>query len=101
MTYGLPTQRRRDPFAQFAEETIAEITGAASPGKYFVNVIKPLKHLPEWMPGVGFKQEAKEIRKRIDRLVDEPYEVRLSLYVSLKSITAGRNGTFIICEGCP
>lgn len=74
LTYGLPVQRQNDPLVSFAEQGFTEITGSAGPGKYLVNIIAPLKYIPEWMPGAGFKQEAKMIRKRLDRLMEEPYE---------------------------
>jgi hypothetical protein len=65
----------------FAYKTFEEIQGAGSPGKYLVNIISQLKHLPEWMPGGSFKKEAKGIAQRVDRLLNEPYEASVRAIV--------------------
>jgi len=39
MTYGLPVQRQRDPLILFAEKALGGSAAAASPGRFFVNII--------------------------------------------------------------
>ncbi|KAJ3562503.1 hypothetical protein NP233_g9530 [Leucocoprinus birnbaumii] len=73
MTYGTPVQRQRDPLVHFAEEVFNNLLGAGAPSKYMVNVIAPLKYIPEWFPGSGFKKEAKKIRSQLDHLMEEPF----------------------------
>ncbi|KAF5348522.1 hypothetical protein D9756_009684 [Leucocoprinus leucothites] len=77
MTYGLPVQRQNDPLVHFAAEEFIALAGAAAPGKYLVNVFAPLKYIPGWMPGAGFQRRAKEISKRLDRLLEEPYQATI------------------------
>jgi hypothetical protein len=81
ITYGLPVQRRHDPFIQLAEDALAGAGAAGAPGRFLVNIIPWLKHVPEWMPGAGFKQVAKEIKKKMDRLEEEPYQATLKMMV--------------------
>ncbi|KXN84180.1 O-methylsterigmatocystin oxidoreductase [Leucoagaricus sp. SymC.cos] len=79
LTYGLPVQRQHDPIVHLAEETFAQSTGTLAPGKYYVNIFPILQHVPEWMPGSGFKQEAKRIKKLLDRVMEEPYQAALKM----------------------
>ncbi|KAF5348581.1 hypothetical protein D9756_009675 [Leucocoprinus leucothites] len=72
MTYGLPVQRRNDPLIHFAEHALGGSAAAASPGRFWVNVIPWLKYVPDWMPGAGFKRLGKSIRKELVQLREEP-----------------------------
>ncbi|KXN85010.1 hypothetical protein AN958_11855 [Leucoagaricus sp. SymC.cos] len=62
------------PFSLFAEEGFTNLTGAAGLGKYLVNILAPLKSVPGWLPGAGFKQDAKKMRKQLEMLMEEPYQ---------------------------
>ncbi|KAJ3567141.1 hypothetical protein NP233_g6559 [Leucocoprinus birnbaumii] len=79
ITYGLPVQRRNDPLVNSSEEIFAVMSSAASPGKYFVNIVPFLQYIPDWMPGAGFKQVAKEIRKEVQKLTVEPFNASLQM----------------------
>ncbi|KXN85011.1 O-methylsterigmatocystin oxidoreductase [Leucoagaricus sp. SymC.cos] len=72
--YGLPVQRQRDPLVKFAEDAFIKMAAAGGPGKYLVNVFAPLKYVPEWMPGAGFKKEAKEMSKQFDQMMEDPFQ---------------------------
>jgi len=41
------------------------------------------------MPGSGFKQDAKEIRKQLDRLMEEPYHATVQMMVRQVSLKFG------------
>ncbi|KAF5360644.1 hypothetical protein D9756_005134 [Leucocoprinus leucothites] len=79
VTYGLPVQRKRDPFVHFSETTFAVSSATAAPGKFLVNIVPSLKHVPEWMPGAGFKQVAKEVRANLLKLIEEPFEASVKM----------------------
>lgn len=68
-----------------AEEYFATLMGAAAPGKYFVNILPVLKHIPDWMPGATFKQAAREIRQKTSNIIEFPYQEALKLMVRLTS----------------
>lgn len=84
MTYGLPVQRINDPLVEFAESVFAAITSAGAPGKYLVNLVPPLKYVPEWMPGAGFKKYARVVREQVYKLMEEPYQATLKNMVWLQ-----------------
>ncbi|KAJ3568360.1 hypothetical protein NP233_g5767 [Leucocoprinus birnbaumii] len=91
LTYGLPTQRQNDPLVRFAEQGWLVINHSGAPGRYLVNLLSPLKYVPEWMPGSRFKQEAKEMRKTLDRLMEDPYQATVKAMES----KAGRKTSFV------
>lgn len=91
MAYGLPVKSQHDPLVQFAEQAFTAMAGAAAPGKYLVNIISPLQHVPDWMPGAGFKDVAREIRRQLLTLLEEPYRATLKTmvghYVGIQSLS--------------
>ncbi len=85
MTYGLPVRRAHDPVVEMTEKYFRDLTAAAAPGKYLVNVIPVLKHVPDWMPGAAFKKAAQEIREKMYQTIELPYEGTLKIMVCLTS----------------
>ncbi|KAJ3552424.1 hypothetical protein NP233_g12886 [Leucocoprinus birnbaumii] len=75
--YGIPVQRCDDPLVRESNEAVAIVAGAASPGKYLVNVIPALKYVPRWFPGAGFKHWAPVAYAKLLRVRDLPYEEAL------------------------
>ncbi|KXN82009.1 O-methylsterigmatocystin oxidoreductase [Leucoagaricus sp. SymC.cos] len=75
MTYGLPVRRNDDPLIHISDVGFKAVVEAASPGRYLVNIVPILQHFPSWLPGMGFKQEAREARKQLDQLLEEPYQI--------------------------
>ena len=81
MTYGLPVRRIDDPLVDMAEKHFTDMTASGAPGKYFVNILPALKHVPDWVPGIPFKQAARKIRERMFKMIEEPYQGALELMV--------------------
>ncbi|KAK0470334.1 cytochrome P450 [Desarmillaria tabescens] len=42
--------------------------------KFLVNKLPFLRHIPEWMPGAGFKIRAKEWKRNVQDITNEPFE---------------------------
>jgi hypothetical protein len=42
----------------------------------------PVKYYPSWLPGAGFKKEASETKRSLDKLVDIPFQFTLDEMVS-------------------
>ncbi|EAU84014.2 cytochrome P450 [Coprinopsis cinerea okayama7 len=73
ISHGYRVKPNNDPLVAVADEAMHQFALATAPGGFLVNLIPPLKHLPDWFPGAGFKQTAKEWRATINRMADEPY----------------------------
>jgi hypothetical protein len=82
MAYGLPVETQNDGLVQFAVEVFEAMAGAAALGKYLVNTFAPLEHVPGWMPGSGFKHDARNLREQFLKLREEPYKTALKAMVS-------------------
>ncbi|TFK33964.1 cytochrome P450 [Crucibulum laeve] len=74
VAYGLDVKPKNDPYIELTEDGNRTMLFAALPGKFLVNTIPILKYVPEWMPGAGFKRQAKEWRKHARKMLDAPYE---------------------------
>ncbi|KAJ3567437.1 hypothetical protein NP233_g6374 [Leucocoprinus birnbaumii] len=61
ITYGLPVQRRNDPYVHHFEKALVSVAAVSSPGGYLVNIIPLLKYIPEWFPGATFKKVARGV----------------------------------------
>jgi hypothetical protein len=59
LAYGIKVLPHEDPYIRIAEEALGTFTQVTVSGRVLVDLIPPLKHIPEWMPGAGFKRQAK------------------------------------------
>jgi hypothetical protein len=50
ITYGIDTLPKNDPYIATAEEAVAALSQAATPGAFLVDAIPALKYVPDWMP---------------------------------------------------
>ncbi|KAF9871869.1 hypothetical protein CkaCkLH20_10501 [Colletotrichum karsti] len=74
MTYGYNSE----PFgSDYLVEAIAQVTHefekAVVPGAFMVDLFPWLRYLPEWFPGTGWKQTAKEWRAHLDAVIEKPF----------------------------
>ncbi|KAJ7453509.1 cytochrome P450 [Mycena latifolia] len=65
VTYGIHVLPFNDPYITVANTAIQNAGVAALPGRFLVNSLPLLKHVPSWFPGAGFKRQAKEWRKTV------------------------------------
>ncbi|TEB33315.1 cytochrome P450 [Coprinellus micaceus] len=73
LAYGIKVQPTNDPNLRLAQDSLDSVLEAFIPGKYLVDQIPALKHLPEWLPGTGFLQDAKRGRETMVRLLELPF----------------------------
>ena len=93
----------KDPLVGVVKEALEQFSAAAIPGKWAVDAIPMLEHLPEWLPGSSFKATARLWRQTLMDVVDVPYkfvqdrmangEVRTS-FVSKSIEQARKESTF-------
>ncbi|KAK0234250.1 cytochrome P450 [Armillaria fumosa] len=77
ISYGYVTQEKNDPFVELAERTMNQFALAASSGGFLANLIPihcaPVIHIPNWFPGAGFKQIAREWASTLNDFVEKPH----------------------------
>ncbi|KAK0501164.1 cytochrome P450 [Armillaria luteobubalina] len=84
ISHGYAIQEENDPLVKLAEETLDQFSLSTAPG-LLVNLIPILRHIPEWFPGAGFKQTAREWASTLNEFVERPHD-----YVK-REMAAGRS----------
>ncbi|KAJ3538450.1 hypothetical protein NMY22_g5158 [Coprinellus aureogranulatus] len=74
LAYGLPIRRRHDDLIELVDSIVKMVAEQVAPGKAIVDVIPWLKHIPSWMPGMGFKRFAESVRWMAVKFKMEPYD---------------------------
>ncbi|KAJ7252466.1 cytochrome P450 [Mycena rebaudengoi] len=74
IAYGIDALPSNDPYVETAEAVLDAMAQAAVPGRYLVDVIPILKHVPAWFIGAGFKRQAREWKKLTDKMVQLPFQ---------------------------
>ncbi|KAJ7116496.1 cytochrome P450 [Mycena epipterygia] len=73
IAYGLDVQPSNDPYVNAARAALRAMSLAAVPGKFLVDIIPPLKFVPSWFPGGGFRRKAAEWNQLVKNMVDLPF----------------------------
>ncbi|KAF9497559.1 cytochrome P450 [Pleurotus eryngii] len=73
ISHGYTVMEGTDPFVTLADEATEQFSYSTAPGGFLVNLVPPLAYLPDWFPGTGFKQTAKEWAKTLDETVSYPF----------------------------
>ncbi|KAJ7142240.1 cytochrome P450 [Mycena epipterygia] len=74
VAYGIDVLPVNDPYLAAAEHAVEVGKQAVIPGRFLVDSIPLLKHVPDWFPGAGFKRQAKEWSEVGRVLVDNPFD---------------------------
>ncbi|KAG4271308.1 hypothetical protein FPRO04_11070 [Fusarium proliferatum] len=65
---------KSDHIVNMANIVMEEFSQATTPGAWMVDFIPWLRHIPDWMPGAGFKKTAKLFRQHLLQNVQDPYQ---------------------------
>ncbi|KDR70119.1 hypothetical protein GALMADRAFT_254949 [Galerina marginata CBS 339.88] len=74
VTYGITIADTGDRYIALAEKAMEGVGAASSPGAFFVDLIPPLKYVPEWVPGASFQRKARLWRLAAMGMRDRPFE---------------------------
>ncbi|KAK4545621.1 hypothetical protein LTR36_002574 [Oleoguttula mirabilis] len=78
----------KDPLVALIDQAMEEFSAAIVPGKWLVDILPFLEHIPEWMPGAGFKRIARAYRRTAMDVVNVPYAFAKAQMASGKQITS-------------
>ena len=84
--YGHKVTSDTDDFVQRTEHSLRSLAQTGIPGAFLVDSYPFLKHVPDWMPGAGWKRRALEERQTTLRLIREPFEAAKVGMVRLSSL---------------
>ncbi|KAJ7101281.1 cytochrome P450 [Mycena belliarum] len=71
--YGIDVKQQDDPYVAIAHDAIHSSSEAAVFGRFLVDAIPWLKHVPAWLPGAGFKRQARAWRPIVRKMADVPF----------------------------
>jgi hypothetical protein len=75
MLYGYtPSPHTFDPLVAQVSKMMAQFSEATATGAWLVDVMPWLRYVPEWVPGTGFKQTAREWARTLDETMHTPVE---------------------------
>lgn len=74
MTYGYSTgDEEDDTLVCLIEKMMHEFSQAAVPLAWLVDIVPVLRHIPDWLPGTGFKQTARRWKATVRAVGYVPY----------------------------
>ncbi|KAJ7052941.1 cytochrome P450 [Mycena amicta] len=71
--YGITVLPENDPYVKLAEDAVRTMVYASLPGRFLVDSVPALMHLPAWFPGARFKRQAREWRSLSQAMIDTPF----------------------------
>ncbi|KAJ2932191.1 hypothetical protein H1R20_g4907, partial [Candolleomyces eurysporus] len=80
VAYGFDDNRRNEALIDNAIALVSRFSDAVLPGRYLVNSIPALRHIPSWFPGAGFKKVFRELSHINFKTVYSPFEEAKSLF---------------------
>ncbi|KAG7451799.1 cytochrome P450 [Guyanagaster necrorhizus] len=73
ISHGYMIQEEDDPSVELAERTLKQFSLAMASGGFLVNLIPILTRIPDWFPGAGFKQTAREWGSTLNEFIEKPH----------------------------
>ncbi|EJT98949.1 cytochrome P450 [Dacryopinax primogenitus] len=73
IVYSKKIETFDDPYIVRVTNQLRNFERLSRPGRYLVELLPFLRHLPVWFPGAGFKREGLRIKEDVLDLVEEPF----------------------------
>ncbi|RXW19450.1 hypothetical protein EST38_g6404 [Candolleomyces aberdarensis] len=81
VAYGFDDNRRNEALIGNGVKLVTGFTDAAIPGRFLVNSLPALRHIPSWFPGAGFKEVFRELSDISSKTLYPPFEEARSNFV--------------------
>ncbi|KAF2813396.1 putative cytochrome P450 oxidoreductase OrdA-like protein [Mytilinidion resinicola] len=92
IAYGyIAESHKKDPLIEMAGDVMDKFGRAGVPGAFKVDIMPFLKQLPDWFPGTGFKQTAREWGAALTDVTEKPYA-----FVRHQMAQGQKNGSFLL-----
>ncbi|GJE96490.1 cytochrome P450 [Phanerochaete sordida] len=72
LVYGM-NMKPHDPDVELIQKAVESLTELVNADVYAVDFIPALKYLPSWLPGAGFKRQARLWKKYVEHMYTVPY----------------------------
>ena len=81
VVYGIEVKSKEDEYLSLAEQGNDIFHKAFVPGKYLVETLPFLRHVPAWLPGAGFQRDAAAWREVYYQARFKPFQATLERMV--------------------
>ena len=71
--YNIEVADEGDPYLTLVEQGAEAVSEGVAPGKFFVEYLPFLKHVPAWVPGAGFQIKFAGWRAAAESLRTQPF----------------------------
>ncbi|KAG6836101.1 hypothetical protein H0H93_011374 [Arthromyces matolae] len=75
ISHGYNVEENNDSLVKLADTASDQFSLATVPGKYLVDTLPILRHIPSWFPGATFKRNAKEWAAILLEMVERPHSL--------------------------
>ncbi|TFY57775.1 hypothetical protein EVJ58_g6821 [Rhodofomes roseus] len=75
ITHGVTVDQYDDPIIEAMEKVMDDFVKLSAPGAYLVDSFPSLMHIPDWLPGAGFKKVAKAAQAKTLGVEDSLYNI--------------------------
>jgi hypothetical protein len=82
VAYGFDDIRQNEVLVRNAEAVAQGFHKATAPGRFLVNSVPSLRHIPSWVPGAGFKRYLDGLSQLSFKSIHQPFEEAKLDYVS-------------------
>lgn len=82
VVYGIAVTVEDDPYISLAENATKVFTEITVPGRFIVELLPFIRHLPSWLPGMGFKRVAANWCEDVRALRNVPFEAAIKEMVN-------------------
>lgn len=95
LTYGIEAHEQ-GPFVTLIERANQNFNAATVPGAFLVDFFPALRHLPEWLPGMGFKKLARDWAKDTSNMAEVPYAfTKAQMVIVISQMTSSSRPDFL------
>ncbi|KAK7692344.1 hypothetical protein QCA50_003969 [Cerrena zonata] len=74
IAYDIDVTNPDDEYLQLATDVVEKTTEAQLPGRFWIEFVPFLKHLPAWVPGAEFKRFVEDINPKIEQMLNQPWD---------------------------
>ncbi|KAI0045440.1 cytochrome P450 [Auriscalpium vulgare] len=74
VTYGYEPREDQDDLVDLVELALRQFTEVMEPNAFLVDLIPPLRYVPSWFPGAGWKKKAEYYHDTLQQMSDVPLQ---------------------------
>ncbi|KAI0040385.1 cytochrome P450 [Auriscalpium vulgare] len=74
VTYGYKPKQDQDDIVDLVEVALRQFTEVMKPNAFLVDLIPPLRYVPSWFPGAGWKRKAEYYHATVQQMADVPLQ---------------------------